>query len=78
MTAENFPIAPHLRHLYAHLRENCSIQGIEKFNPDYLPIRSREVLASLQAGLKTWEKLVPEPIVAVVKSQRLFGHRPLG
>jgi hypothetical protein len=74
-TVENFPIASHLRHLYAHLRENRSIQGIEQFNPDFLPIRSREVLASLQAGLTTWEKLVPEPIVTVVKNQRLFGYR---
>jgi hypothetical protein len=78
MTVENFSIAPHLRHLYAHLRENRSIQDVERFNPDYLPIRSRAVLTSLQAGLNTWEKLVPEPIVAVVKSQRLFGYRPAG
>lgn len=78
LTAENFPIPPHLRHLYGHLRENRSIQDLERFNPDYQPIRSREVLASLQAGLTTWEKFVPEPIVTVVKSRRLFGYRPNG
>jgi len=76
LTAANFSIAPHLRHLYAHLRENRSIQDVEQFNPEYLPIRSREVLASLQAGLTAWEKLVPEPIVTVVKSRGLFGYRP--
>ena len=74
-TVENFPIAPHLRHLYVHLRENRSIQGLEKFNPDFLPIRSRDVLAKLQAGDAAWEKLVPPPIVEVIKAQLLFGYR---
>jgi len=75
LTAENFSIAPHLRHLYVHLRENRNIQAIERFNPDYLPIRSRAVLASLQAGLTAWEQLVPEPIVTVIKSRNLFSYR---
>lgn len=74
-TVENFPIAAHLRHLYVHLRENCSIQGLDKFNANFLPIRSRDVLAKLQSGDASWEKLMPPAIVEVIKAQKLFGCR---
>jgi hypothetical protein len=73
-TATNFPVARHLRHLYAHLLENRCIQAIENANPVFFPIRSKEVLALLQSGDKSWEKLVPPPIVAVIKADRLFGY----
>ena len=75
MTVENFPIAGHLRHLYVHLRENRGIQGLEKFNPAFLPIRSRDVRAKLQSGDASWEGLVPPAIVEVIKGQKLFGCR---
>jgi hypothetical protein len=76
-TVENFPIAAHLRHLYVHLRENRSIQGLEKFNANFLPIRSRDVLAKLQSGDTSWENLVPPAIVEVIKAKRLFGYREI-
>jgi len=74
MTAENFPIVPHLSHLYAHLRENRFIQDIENYNPEFLPIRSREVLRLLQSGDKSWEKMVPGTVVKAIKANRLFGY----
>ena len=73
VTAENFAIAPPLRHLYTHLRENRCIRSLEQFNPDFLPIRSRDVLDKIKAGDPSWEKLVPPPIVAVIRRKRLFG-----
>ena len=75
-TAANFPVAPHLRHLYAHLLENRFIEGIANHNPKLLPIRSREVLEKIQAGDAAWEPLVPPPIVELIKRDRLFGYRP--
>jgi len=75
-TAANFPIAPHLWHLYAHLRENRSIQDIENYNPDFLPIRSRDVLARLQSGNSVWENMVPVPVVKAIRAHRLFGYQP--
>ena len=74
MTAENFPIALHLSHLYAHLRENHSIQDIKNYNPDFLPIRSRDVLARLQSGDPSWEDMTPAPVAKAIKAQRLFGY----
>lgn len=77
VTVENLQVAPHLRHLYAHLVENGHIVGIRNFNPEYLRIYSRDVLAKLQAGDASWENLVPPPIVSVIKTKRLFGCRPV-
>jgi hypothetical protein len=76
VTVENFPIAPHLRHLYAHLVENRLIQGISNFNKELLPIRRLDVLAKIQSGDPSWEKLVPQQIVDLIKRDGLFGYKP--
>lgn len=75
VTAEAFPVAPHLKHLYAHLLENRFIQSLRDLNPEFLPIRSRDVLAALQSGEPAWEELVPASIVEIIKRERLFGWR---
>jgi hypothetical protein len=74
-TVENFQVAPRLRHLYVHLCDNRFLQGPDQFNAGFLPIRSRDVLAKIQAGDAAWEKLVPAPIVEVIKRDKLFGYR---
>jgi len=74
-TVETFPIAAHLEHLYAHLRENRFIVGIEPADWDFLPIRRHDVLQKIQRGDATWERLVPPPIAAVIKRDGLFGYR---
>ena len=73
--AESFAVAPHLRHLYAHLLENRLIVGVEPSDPKLLGIRQQEVLRLIREGDADWEKLLPEPIVALVKREGLFGHR---
>ena len=72
-TVENMEVAPHLRHLYAHLVENRFVENIRNYNPDYLKIYSGNVLAKIKAGDDAWEKLVPAPIAQVIKTKRLFG-----
>src|SRR5882762_3598495 len=52
---ENFPIAPRLKHLYAHLVENRFIQPISHYDRDLLPIRTRQVHAKIQSGDASWE-----------------------
>ena len=75
VTVENFPIAPHLKHLYRHLVENRLIQGIPTPSRDIARIRRRDVLAKIQAGDASWETLVPPAIVEIIKQKRLFGAR---
>jgi hypothetical protein len=74
ITAEDFPVAPHLAHLYAYLLTNRFIQGIRGFNPQLVRIRRREVLTRIQSGNGAWEELVPPQIVQTIKTQRLFGY----
>jgi hypothetical protein len=75
VTAETFPVTPGLRHLYKHLLESGFVQSIPNFNKDYLQIRSRDVLDRIEAGGSDWEKLVPPPVVEVIKRERLFGWK---
>jgi hypothetical protein len=75
VTVENFPVVPRLRHLYTHLTENRFIQGLACVNPDFLRIRSGDVLDQIAAGDVTWEKLVPPVIAEVIKREKLFGWR---
>ena len=59
ITAGNLRVAPHLRHLYAYLLENHSIQSIRDYNEKYLPMFSRQTLAKIRAGDPAWEAEVP-------------------
>jgi hypothetical protein len=73
ITIENFEIAPHLRHLYAHLVENRFIENIQGYDPQCLSVYSGDVLEKIKAGDPAWEQLVPAPIVSVIKEKKLFG-----
>lgn len=72
-TTDNLEVAPHLRHLYAHLVENRFVENITKYNADYLKIYSNDVLAKIHAGDDALEQLVPPAIFQVIKSKKLFG-----
>jgi len=72
-TVENMEVAPHLRHLYAHLVQNGFVKDILKYNPDYLKVYSGDVLAKINNRDASWETLVPPPVAAVIKSKKLFG-----
>lgn len=75
ITAENLKVAPQLSHLYAHLLENRFIEPIRGFNPEYLPIFSREILAQIQSGTPGWEASVPPQVAQMIKVRKFFGYR---
>lgn len=74
VTARNLQVAPSLHNLYAHLMENHYIDCINGFNPDILDIFSRDVLQRIESNDESWESMVPEPVVAAIKSRGLFGY----
>jgi hypothetical protein len=78
VTAEDYPVAAHLKHLYAYLLENRYIQGVRKFDADLARIRRREVIAGIQSGSREWEQMVPPQIVETIKREALFGYRAKG
>jgi len=72
-TVANMEVAPHLRHLYAHLVENRFVEDIRDYKAEYLSIYSGDALKKIHAGDETVDRLVPPAIVEVIKSKRLFG-----
>jgi len=78
ITAENLKVAPHLSHLYAHLLENRFIEPIRGYNPNNLPIFSREILAQIQAGSPGWEDAVPPQVAKMIKERKFFGYKDAG
>ena len=75
VTAETFAVPAPLSHLYAYLLENHLVEPIRRFTEADLSILPGHVLASLQAGDPSWERQVPEDVVAVIKERSLFGYR---
>jgi hypothetical protein len=73
INAKNVQIADHLRNLYSHLLEAHYIDCIVGFDPSILHIFSRDVLRRIKEGDATWEKMVPEAVVAAIKRRELFG-----
>ncbi len=73
ITAKNLQVSDHLRNLYAHLLENHYLDCIVGYDPAILNVFSRDVLRRMKAGDASWERMVPEPVVATIKKRNLFG-----
>ena len=72
-TLQNLEVAPNLRHLYAHLVENRLVEDVRGYHRDFLATNSGAVLKQIQSGDAAWEKLVPPPLVEVIRRKKLFG-----
>ena len=73
VTADNFHVAPNLTNLYTHLLKNKFIEGMRDFHPEYLPIRSADVLALIKNRDPAWEAMVPPEVAQIIKDRCLFG-----
>ena len=56
-TVQNLQVAPSLKKLYEYLVEKGCLVQLDNYNPAYLPIFSRDVLAKIKAGDNAWERL---------------------
>ncbi len=72
-TVENLVVAPHLRHLYAHLLENNCVQSVRDIDTNCLAIFSRDVLAKLRQGDASWENAVPPQVAKLIRERKLLG-----
>jgi hypothetical protein len=81
VTVDNLQVAPHLRHLYLYLRENCFLRNLRYPNENHLKIFSRDVLRKIQAGDPSWQEMVPPQVARLIQERGLFGSgkaaRPL-
>jgi len=76
ITVGNMSIAPKLQHLYAYLQENQQIKAIDDVDESQLYISPRDVLAKIQGGDPSWERLVPSQAVQLIKDGKYFGYQP--
>jgi hypothetical protein len=74
VTPVGYKAPPHLTHLYAHLLDNQLVEAIP-VDESLLKIYARDVLEKIQSGDAAWEKLVPAPVVQVIKDRKLFGYQ---
>src|SRR5260221_5347228 len=74
VTGQNLVVAPHLRHLYAYLRESHFIEDIRQYDRTHLPIFSKDVIAKIKHGNSDWEQMVPPQVAKLIKERGLFGH----
>ena len=75
LTAEHLQVAPHLRHLYAHLYESRRIECLRDFQETCVGINHQEVRTGIRNDNGTWEDAVPPGIVRKIKERKAFGFR---
>src|SRR5438067_3552550 len=75
VNATEVQVAPNLRSLFGYLIDNRYIQEITDHNPEFLRIYPPAVLAKLKAGDKSWEEMVPDEVVQIIKEREFFGYR---
>jgi hypothetical protein len=73
VTAATLEVAPHLRHLLAHLRENRHLEDLKSYDEQHLRVFARNVLGMIRSGDPAWETLVPPTVVSMIRERRLFG-----
>ena len=73
IAVEHANLPPPWPHLQSLLFELHLIEPIRAYNEAYLSIRTTDVLARIQRGDSSWEAMVPPPVAAIIKTQKLFG-----
>lgn len=76
ITAQNLPVAAHLRHLYAHLLQNGYLVCLTGFSRAALAIFPPDVFRQIHEGDPAWEASVPPATAATIKARHLFGYTP--
>jgi len=69
------PAPPPWHHLSNLLHDIGRTQAIESYNESYLSIHREDVLKPIQSGDPSWEEMVPEVVVGIIKAKKLFGLR---
>lgn len=74
VTATQIEVAPNLRSLFDYLIDNQFIAELSDYHPEYLDIHPPDVLARLQQGDPSWEKMVPPEVRQIIESRGFFGY----
>lgn len=74
VSVENVTVDAELQPLYDYLSGRGSFVDLDNFNPDFLPILSRDVLRRIAAADPTWEHMVPGEVAELIKKRSFFGY----
>jgi hypothetical protein len=72
-----FKPAAHLSHLLEYLKANDKIADIDNVTQKFLHIYNDNVLEMITNGEPGWEEMVPNTVVALIKSKALFGYKAI-
>jgi len=75
-TAQSFDPGERLRGLYRHVLDRGLVRGLDNYEPQALPVFSREVLERIRRGDERWTDMVPSPVSALIRERRAFGFQP--
>jgi hypothetical protein len=73
-TVDNISVRAELQPLYDYLAGRGSFVNLDNYQPEYLPIFSRDVLRRIAAADSSWESMVPEEVAALIKRRGFFGY----
>ena len=74
VTVDSVEVAEELRPLFDYLNRRGSFVGLDDYEPDYLPILSRDVLKRIPSEDTSWEAMVPPEVGALIKKRGFFGY----
>jgi hypothetical protein len=74
VTADSVQVADELQPLFDYLNRRGSFVGLDDYEPDYLPILSRDVLKRIPTEDTSWEVMVPPEVAALIKKRGFFGY----
>ena len=74
-TISTLEVGGSLSKLYQYLADRGSFVHLDNFNPEYLHIFSRDVLARIASGDSSWESMVPKAVADHIKRRSFFGYR---
>ena len=75
VSATQIAVARNLRSLFQYLIDNQYVQEITDYHREYLRIHPPDVLARLQSGDSSWERMVPPEVVHMIKKREFFSYR---
>jgi len=74
-TIHTVKVKPDLQPLYDYLVGRGSFVQLDNYNPEYLPIFSRDVLKRIASGDETWDQTVPPQVADMIRHRGFFGYK---
>ena len=71
-TVEQAPVPAPWHHPRDILVEIHRLEPIRNYNESYLSIHTRDVLARIERGDRSWESMVPPAVASIIKRKGLF------